>query len=720
MKNKLNLFVFCAVFMSFFSCKDDIAIQEGENSIEREFMTMFRKNDNTNNGDSDPYQCQVVNVNDVHLYWYGVKDCAGYELKWALSPNVGSGLASDWENPAHIVGDTIVGPDVLDIVLKDFQYSTAYKFAIRTLSKKGEGFHSKWYGYGSTSQQTEYMELTTESRYNTPEVIIVDEIENNSINVRIDCSLANAGSDASFTENFDVVDGNFVINRLIVEPSPTNPDAVVPDKWRSYDLTTEDFENGITIDGLSENNVYVINVINDNVPVYWDAIYNTCVIRTKGGAMGTVKIPHFCDPNDTIPGAVEYGACRIDTILNNYISDSNLAEGTQFLLEGGKTYYLANAVTLCKGLTLATDPETLSNGKAKVYLNGLSKVDGNTQAVNFMFGRTPQVGEMGGIYIGDLIFKDIDFDCPLAQNVGDGVASGNYFANMYSNGMAVSITSIQLINCSFQRMIRGFVRVQGPNRKNFNKFIVDGCLFYNCGYYSSDGRGYSWIEGDGKNSKSNIYQEMIFTNNTFYDSPRTCLFADGNKDLAWGSEVSYNITLKNNTFVNFSTRSKGRRLFEFRYLPGGSTITVENNLFILTKQDGDSRSLFMEGMDVRQINGSGVITFNIRNNYSTNTNLTNGNIFSGSAFSANKNSAGMWPESCTFGKDELQIKLGTNQISPTELMVNPNPPHMEGDPDVHEIDNLDGLYYQNTDAVRNSDIYKYGIGDPRWRVKVSQ
>ena len=54
-------------------------------------------------------------------------------------------------------------------------------------------------------------------------------------------------------------------------------------------------------------------------------------------------------------------------------------------------------------------------------------------------------------------------------------------------------------------------------------------------------------------------------------------------------------------------------------------------------------------------------------------------------------------------------------ISPTELMRNPNPPHKEGDKDVHEIDNLDGLYFNNTEQVRNHEIYTKGVGDPRWR-----
>ena len=134
------------------SCKDDDMISVDGFSADREFMTMFRKDDNTGKGDSDPYRCQVVDINDIQLYWYGVKDAAGYEVKYALQPNVSSGLASDWEDPAKILFDTIVGPDVTDLFIKDLQYCTDYRFAIRTLSHKGEGYHSKWYGYGSGRQ----------------------------------------------------------------------------------------------------------------------------------------------------------------------------------------------------------------------------------------------------------------------------------------------------------------------------------------------------------------------------------------------------------------------------------------------------------------------------------------------------------------------------------------------------------------------------------------
>ena len=94
------------------------------------------------------------------------------------------------------------------------------------------------------------------------------------------------------------------------------------------------------------------------------------------------------------------------------------------------------------------------------------------------------------------------------------------------------------------------------------------------------------------------------------------MFTDNGKNLAWGADISYHFTLENNTFINFSTRSTGRKLFDLRYLPGGSTITVKRNLFVLTKAEGDNRNLYFEGMDIRSIGGNGQITFDIQDNYS--------------------------------------------------------------------------------------------------------
>lgn len=714
----------------FASCEDDKSemISEDGYSVDRLFMPMFRCDNNTNKGDSDPYNCQVINTNSVHLRWYGVKDAVGYEVKYALMPNVTSGLASDWENPANILETFILGPDELDLVIENLQYNTDYRFAIRALSEKGEGHHSKWYGYGSGREWADYLGLKTEPRYNIPEVLVFNNIQKNSFRVNLEMDASVWEKDTTIANNFEINEKNeFVAHTLVVKPSATNPDALVDAKWSEYKLTAEDFERGyIDITGLSENSVYTIDVKNDNVAVYWDAIYNTGVIRTDGTPGEPILIKHFVDPKDTIPAAVTYNACRIDTILSNYNSDGSLAEGTIFYLEGGKNYYLINNVSLCKGLTLATNPADVAKGlKATVFMGGIDEVGGSPRTMNFMFGRQPQSGELGGINIKSLIFENINFDCPLATNYGDGKATGNYFINMYSNGMAVTLQSFEMRGCTIQRAVRGFIRVQGANRKQFEKVIIEDNIFYNCGFYDNNGRGYAWIAGDGSNARSNIYTDFIVRSNTFYDSPRTCFFTDNGKSLAWGDDIHYFITLENNTFVNFSTRSSGRKIFDLRYLPGGSKLVCKKNLFVQTKAAEDTRNLYLEGIDVREIYGSGLVEFDFADNYVTlyEQDGVEQTSFTAGGFDAKKNAPGKWAEYDTEGaewiyvpngKDELPLKTGATPIKATDLMVSPNPEKFEGDPDQHERSTeslFKGLKYK---SGVNHEIVTEGIGDNEW------
>lgn len=733
MKNKILYALLTLVCVSFYSCKDDeVVVNPDGTNPDREFMTMFRKDENTGKGDDEPYASKVVDLNDIQLRWYGVNGCAGYEIKMALQPNVSSGLEEDWNNPKNLLMDTIVGPDVLDLLIKDLAYSTTYRFAIRTLSFKGEAYHSKWYGYGDQRHWADYMQIETDIRYPTPDVVVVGNITKNSFRLNMDRVYATSGDPGSYLDHFEVDDeGNFVVHTISVVPSPTNPDAQIPDKWRNYTVTPEDFARGyIDIDGLDMNSVYVVNAENKNIPIHVDAIYNTCTVRTDGEPGEPIFLEHKVDPNDTIPGAVEYNAMCLDKIIADYTVDATLTEGTIFELEGGKAYYFATNTSLCKGFTMRTRQSDLDSGKgkAKVYLNGMStNPDGSGVSCNFMFGRQPQDGESDApINVKSVIFEDIDFDSPKATNIGDGKATGNYFANMYSNGMAVTFNSFEVKRCTFQHMIRAFIRVQGSKRKVFEKILVEDCIFYNCGYYQDNGKSYAWIAGDGKDPKSNIFRNVIFRNNTFYDSPFGALFTDNNKTLAWPSSVRYKMTVENNTFVNFSTRSSGVYLFNLRYLPGGSEIIVKKNLFIQTRAAGDDRNLYFCGMDIRSLSGTGPkeITFDVADNYGVSceeSKQKNDGIFTGGAFSAKKNSAGSFLDylpGVINGADQLVVKVGSTPLSPTDLMVDPNPPHKNGDKDMHETTTeklMNGLKFNKTDKVLNHEIYKLGIGDPRWR-----
>lgn len=724
------------------SCKDDDNSNfNGADDLYRMPMTLFRRAGNTGTAESsDPYVSKAddVKLNSITLRWFGVEGAAGYEIKYAVGQG---GLGDEWEDPTRMEEFITVGPDVLEYTIDNLEYGTTYCFAIRVLSPKGEEYNSKWYGYGSLREWDEVCALSTYDRYPTPGVINTGEKDYNEFTVFFNLDYAASGdSEANrFTDNFEVVDGSYIAHRLQVKASPTNPLAEVPAKWSDYVLTQEDRAAGqVRIDGLSPNSVYVVNLINDDKifndprtgkPVIVDAAYNTMTIRTKGDPGEAIFIAHYCDPNDTIKGAVEYNACRLDTIITNYTGDISMAEGQTFYLEGGKAYYFEGNQTLCKGFTMETRPEDLAAGKrATVYLGGIG-MDGTTvRSNNFMFGRPKESGEADApIQVESIIFRGIDFDCPLAQNYGSGSATGNYFANMYSNGMAVTFESFECYDCTFQRMVRGFIRVQGTKAKIFKKIVLDGCLFWNNGYYDNNGRGYAWFAGDGNNVLSNVFNDVQVRNCTFYDSPRTAFFTDGDKDLNWSSDITYNFTLENNTFINWSTRTSARNIFQLRYLPGGSTITVKRNLFVLAKDDNDNRTLYNQVCDIRNINGSGVFTFDVADNYSVgclDAHMKDDGIFTAAAMSASSNSLGtFWQTGLVSGNEnDLVVKVGATPLKATDLFVNPNPPYHAAtandvNPDYHSgpKDIYNDLKYKKTSEVTSHEIWTKNVGDPRWR-----
>ena len=736
------------------SCKDDDNVSA---TSEREFMTMFRLNENTGKGEypNDPYACHVEDLNTIKLFWYGVDGCAGYEIKMSIPAYVASGEPVDWEDPAKILWDTIVGPDVLELSIKDLEYANDYRFAIRTLSKKGEAYHSHWYGYGAGRRWAEYCGITTDERYPVPAILSQSAITKTSFRVNIDPTYdANEDATERYTDHFNLnEDGSkYKIDILRIVPSAANPDAKIDPKWANYVLTEQDLANGyVDVDGLDENSVYNVNVEDSKNPVAQvDKYYNTLSVRTDGTPGEPILIEHSVNgptitrsaatiTEEEKQAATKYNACRIDDVINDFINDATMAEGTIFELEGGKTYYFATNVSLSKGFTLRTKPEDIAagKGKAKVFMNGIVPNGNAYSSCNFMFGRQPLSGESPSIiiYVKALVFEDIEFDCPNAVHFnGSTNGTGNYFINMYSNGMGVTLQSFEMRRCTLQRMVRGYIRVQGSRIKTFENVIIEDNEFYNCGFYDNNGRGYAWIAGDGNSAKSNIYKNMVVRNNTFFDSPRTCMFTDNGKNLDWKDNVRYKITLENNTFINFSTRSSGRQIFDIRYIPNGSSLTCVKNLFILTKQAGDTRPLFQQGADIRQINGEpGIISLDFHDNYSTNTNLTGSSIFSGTAFEATGNSLGKWYEWNTAGAEGLVTIV--DDISPEELMHQPNPPFAtrndagdgtdmddDGIETMHNTHGLEGqdaqsanLFYRNTDKVRNSAIYQKGIGASKWR-----
>jgi len=717
-KNKLYLLLLAALTcFAYSSCSDDDTISgEGEDNPYREFMTMFRSERN-GISTSDRYYSDVSGINDIQLYWYGINGAAGYRLKAIIQ-------GRDFDNPYDCIVDTVVGPECLSLKLEDLQYKTGYRFAIQTLSSRGEAYNSKWFGVGDGAHPDDYLNITTLERYDVPDVIWVENITQNSMRISF-----NLISDGNYKEHFEEENGRYVMDQIKVEPSSDNPTL----ESKIINLTEADKQRGyVDVDGLVENAVYIVNGLNNKVKRYWDRLYNTNMVRMKGVVGEPILIKHFVDPNDTILAAKRLQACRIDTILRNYMSDNTLAEGTTFLLEGGKTYYLVNTVNMSKGFTLkSNDP----NNRPTVYLGigcfDLGKANdddkGDPSSCNFSFGRNASNGEMGGINVQSIIFQDINFDCDKAYNYltrekwGKGSGLGNYFINQSSQAMPFSLETFEVRNCNFRNMIRGWIRFQGPNRKLVDKFIIDNCLFYDCGVYDNNGRGYSWIDGGSTakdaNANSNIFKDFSMTNCTFINSPRHAMLSE-NGNLAWPASTTWKIRVENNTFINMSTRSKDRLMFEMRYAPANSTFICKNNLWVLTRKgDGDNRTLYNTGCRIERFNGQ---VFDFADNYSTlNPNIAAGKhkddeIFTSYQFSATNRGPGYQQGAQNIqGMDQTRIHIGTNTLTPEELFVDPQPSGVNGEENMHHH-NIEGFRYKDTEKVRNSDIYKMKVGDPRW------
>lgn len=783
------------------SCSDDDNVAA---ETDRQFMTMFICDYTRGKGENYPYNSGIdrsyPHGNTIHLYWYGVKKemgCAGYQIQMALQPKVSTG-AEAWariQGTSDLLLDTIVGPDVLDLLIKDMQYSTDYRFAIRVLSDRDDNVTdfshaSNWYGHGNGRQWQEYLGITTDKRYETPYAVYVDQSQTteNTMHVCINTNVKDfvrefanitpevmAAIDAmptftmqdilsafpgmvdadkdkleSYYENFTIApDGEFGFKYLTVNPSPNNPNSTVGAKWRRYEITEADRANGyIDIDGLSANSVYVIDLIDPTIPVLVDAKYNTCTSRSDGTPGAPITLRHAdlmakygTSRADTFALAADYNAAPISPTLLDFISNTNYAEGQTYYLEGGKTYYIDGNDITCKGFVLATRPEDVANGLRAKVICGIGKNSFYDQATNgeqwqgpysmFIFGRQPEAGEGGEIYMKKLAFYDIDFDNPKAFNFGDnqagmGVVAGNYFFNMFSNGMAVTLDSLVIENCTFKRLVRGFVREQGANYKVWNHVVIKGNQFFDCGYYNQGAGGYPWIAGSGSNAASNLYKDFKVVENTFYDSPFPQFFNETSQDAWTGGP--WNITFSNNTLVNYNTRAAGN-IFNMRNLPNGSVYNVENNLFVLTKQAGDQRVLGFWGADIRdtQVDSegtAGIVTLNFNNNWSTNDNLTNGSIFSGNPWTATSNNFGkLVKENLAILNGSLEVNVA--DVSSTELFTSPCPPHKAStanDRNMHRADALDGtattpynvnLYYKSLD----NDIIRHNVGDPRWRTR---
>ena len=766
----LYSFALLATFATF-SCTDkDEASYEA--SSDRLMTPVFRTNRTISKGGSDPYLCQVVGRNAMQLYWSQVKGAKGYQIKASYEQSIANS-PENWDDQTLLALDTILlGEETDQLLLEDLMFSKTYRFAIRALSDRGEEHNSNWFGTGNLHQWTDMVYYDMLDKYRVPSIIAQKaNITKESFDLVLDRSYDKSGERkytadeleemSEFFNTTTDASGNKVwrADRLVIEPASSNPDAKVPAEYQYPGLKLENSMFGadgiamINVAGLDSNSVY-------NMYTYDELVFQEkakkgldkqkCLnyaqqnlditVRTKGDPGEPIVIEPA--PQDTMmyesDGSMlsinlPLKATSIQPLIEKFMDSNEYAENKVFYLRGGENYFVRGGLQVYKGFKLATHPDDIAAGKgrAKVFLYYPQVLDisggSSPSPAFFMLSRNPIGSEnpMITIDIDKFVLEDIDFTIPYVRNIGDGskVVTNSYFMNMYSKGMGSTVEEISLKNCSFQGIVGGFYRVQANYGVRIKNFIIDNVDFYNGGYYSTSGRRYNWFHANPEaNVNINIWENFVMKNCTIYDNPLGYMFNHNKQQtIEWPADLHYNITLENNTFINLNTCNAGNSMiFNTRWIPGGSTFTVKRNLFVLTRDDNDTeRTMVQAGCDIRTINGSGTVTLDFEDNYSTNDNLTNGQIWSNtsSAFDyTQKNTFGSLAKNydVTWGKagaEGLTVKVA--DISAKDLMVQPNPPH-KLDPSTpnhydHVCDGIDGTV-TNVDKEIRSD-YKSGMVD---------
>lgn len=789
----LYSFALLATFATF-SCTDkDEASYEA--SSDRLMTPVFRTNRTISKGGSDPFLCQVVGRNAMQLYWSQVKGAKGYQIKASYEQSIANS-PENWDDQTLLALDTILlGEEQDQLLLEDLMFSKTYRFAIRALSDRGEEHNSNWFGTGNLHQWTDMVYYDMLDKYRVPSIIAQKaNITKESFDLVLDRSYDKSGERkytadeleemSEFFNTTTDASGNKVwrADRLVIEPASSNPDAKVPAEYQYPGLKLENSMFGadgiamINVAGLDSNSVY-------NMYTYDELVFQEkakkgldkqkCLnyaqqnlditVRTKGDPGEPIVIEPA--PQDTMmyesDGSMlsinlPLKATSIQPLIEKFMDSNEYAENKVFYLRGGENYFVRGGLQVYKGFKLATHPDDIAAGKgrAKVFLYYPQVLDisggSSPSPAFFMLSRNPIGSEnpMITIDIDKFVLEDLDFTIPYVRNIGDGskVVTNSYFMNMYSKGMGSTVEEISLKNCSFQGIVGGFYRVQANYGVRIKNFIIDNVDFYNGGYYSTSGRRYNWFHANpDANVNINIWENFVMKNCTIYDNPLGYMFNHNKQQtIEWPADLHYNITLENNTFINLNTCNAGNSMiFNTRWIPGGSTFTVKRNLFVLTRDDNDTeRTMVQAGCDIRTINGSGTVTLDFEDNYSTNDNLTNGQIWSNtsSAFDyTQKNTFGSLAKNydVTWGKagaEGLTVKVA--DISAKDLMVQPNPPH-KLDPSNpnhydHVCDGIDGTVTNVDKEIRsdykpgmvdlhfknfNNVLVEKSVGAPKWRQK---
>jgi hypothetical protein len=676
MKKRYLIFWMLIFFLAIGSCNRKELI---DNVLaNKHFRSMFRT-----------AECVVVNGNDLVLAWYGMNEAAGYRLQIKYK-------SESFDTP---IFDKTLPASETRITIPDLQYGSDFIARIKVISAIDTLYDSDWFGDGDDDDA---LGRRTGTRYSIPTIITVSEVTETSLkvswNLKYNASVIVGGVAVPTPPIYQhAVASNGIDQFLMDSLSVTPTKRISAEPSQGIKLTQQDIDNKyVIIKNLKSNSPYTVNVFNNKIARYWDRHYNTVNLRTKGIPGAPILIPHVIDTGKV---AIKGGYSRLDTIINNYLEDISLVEGTVFLLEPGKKYYCRSGVSITKGFTL----KSKGPGMAQVVMS-YPKEDGTGPGtMNWSVSRSPAGGEMGSIMIQKIRFEDIVFSAPDAVKGGineygawiDG--TGNYFFNQSSSAMEFELDGFEVENCEFTGMRRGWFRTQGTQQKVINNWTVNNCYFHDNGYRDASGGGYSFFRGDGTSPNTNIFKNVRLTNSTFLDCAMNMLFdeASGGIKYTWIGNPIWNITVENCTFVNFNTVSSKKRLFSLEGAPINSTIRFRKNLMILTTkrlaQTANPRNNYSAGMYVK----SRPFTFDFGENYGT-----KGFLFDSDNLNSTSTGAMFNATTNPGGSTDAAVKLGAVPILPEDLMTDP--------------DN-GNLKYKNTTTVTNSEIYIKNIGDPRWR-----
>lgn len=633
--------------------------------------------------------------NKANIFWRPVAGAAGYEIRYASGSKVSRNpFEFNWDDKDACDGSVTAGPDVTECKnIGPLDYQTNYYFAIRTLSPKGEGFHSPWSMRNNFHGSWNYLSLMTHER--GPVAGVIKRISDRST------TGFTAEFDLTFNESdYDPYDLNYILRNHVIENGKFVADKAVLINTLTSEktyrtLTEEELATGkLKYTGLTSGTPYRVTLTNSKIEFEPDALYEWKAASTLAEKQAPILIPggDESNPND------------ITSFLDSFMKDNSLADGQLYYLEGDKHYRIFGNQQLTKGIRLESTPEDQAKGKhAKIHLSG-----------NFLLGSMDTE-----LSIDSISFKGIDFDYPGAvnyeQSQAEGVgATGNYFINCYSSTKATEINSFEIRDCSFSGIIRGFFRVQGSNPITIGHLTVDGNLFYDCGCYDTKGSGYGWFNQPA-HTAHNIFTDLRFTNNTVYDCPWQAIIIGPTANELWADDYNWNIRIENNTFINFSTRNSGYGFFNTRFVPSGSYYSFQRNLIVLADDSG-TRTLNQAGADIRTICGAGKFSFDVKDNYSVgcrDAHLVDNGIFTSNQLSYTKNSFGAFPESNLGTANDLIVKVGSTPLRATDLFTSPN-----NDPSrLHKApaNILEALKYRDTEAVRKHEIYTLNIGDQRWK-----